>query len=216
MNSRIIFVFLLALIVFTNRKAEAQRDSVKVKHEVIVESAGDTLIIVSPGHGEIDHGMGQIRIEREVMINSDGDTTMIANVMRHPMVRGRHHGKGSHRIRHRSGHARGKRNGRHHVGSEHEGRRELQKMEAEASRLARKLSEADESSYQEMEQKLRVHLEKIFDHKQAMDQERIDRERSDLEARSRTMEDRQENRDTIIEDRINQLLGRGSSYRWSP
>ncbi len=75
------------------------------------------------------------------------------------------------------------------------------------------MREADEESHQEKEEKLRAQLEKIFDYKQEMELGEIDRKRIELEAQSRTVEERQKNRDVIIEDRINQLMGRGSSYR---
>lgn len=97
---------------------------------------------------------------------------------------------------------------------EHGDSRELRGMETEARRLVRQLRQADEETYSEKEEMLRVQLEKIFDHKQAMKMKELDQKRSDIEEQSKIMEERQSNREAIIKDRINQLLGRGSSYRW--
>ena len=146
---------MLALTVFVTDESEAQRDSVKVEHEVIVNSAGDTLVIIAPVYGNIRHGARQIRIEREVTINSDGDTTIIANVTRDPKVRmllHSHGGQCGRRIRNRLEHRGRKRGREHHVHLEKRGSRELREVETEARCLARELREADEESHQEKEE----------------------------------------------------------------
>ena len=190
----------------------------KVKREVIINSAGDTLIIVNTGHEDMKYGMRRVRMEREITINSDGDTMIVANVTS-PGMRMRRYGQGDRtrqRVRHRFGHRGRKRDRGRDMSLWHEERRELREMEMEARRLARELRQADEESYREKEEELRVQLEKIFDYKQDVELEEIDQKRSSLERQSKTMEERRENKEVIIEDRINQLLGRGSSYRWSP
>jgi len=189
----------------------AQQDSIKVEHEVSINSAGDTLIVIYPGYGDMEHRERHVHIDQEIIVSADKDTVIVTNGMREPRIRVRHRSQGGHswdRLRHRR-----KNRGRNQR-MEHEDARELRQMEMRARRLAQEVRQADEDSYDEKEALLRAQLEKIFDYKQAMKMKEIDKKRSELEEQSNVAQERQENRKVIIEDRVNQLLHRGSSYRW--
>ncbi len=190
--------------------------SMHVEREVIVSADGDTMIVTetSPRH----HQRGrQLHTEREIAINVDGDTTIVSTVTegsRRTNMRRSHTGhQMRHRLRQRPG-SRKRMRGHDRGSYEHRDSRELRKMETEARKLARQLRQADEETYSEKEAMLRVQLEKIFDYKQEIRMEELNQKRSDLEEQSRITEERQSNRDAIIKDRIRELLGHGSLYRW--
>ena len=87
-------------------------------------------------------------------------------------------------------------------------------MEAEAHRLAAAVRQADDEDRSEHEEALRNHLAELFDYKLQLEKQSIEEARERLQGRSDTLEQRRANQDQIIEDRLNQLLGRGSVYRW--
>lgn len=185
--------------------------------EVTVSIDGDTMMVTkrSPERGRRGDRKREVVIEREI-VNSDGDTTIVSVVRgggREVRLRRSRTGhQMRHRLRHRSGSRRQMRV--RDVHREHGDSRELREMETEARRLARELRQADEETHSEKEEMLRAQLEKIFDHKQAMKMKELDQKRSDIEEQSRIIEERQSNREAIIKDRIHQLLGYGSLYRW--
>ncbi len=190
--------------------------SMHVEREVIISADGDTMIVTetSPRH----HRRGrQLHTEREIVINADGDTTIVSTVTggsRRSNIRRSHTGhQMRHRVRQRPG-PRKRMRGRDMSSYGHRDSRELRRMETEARKLARQLRQADEETYSEKEAMLRVQLEKIFDYKQEMRMEELNQKRSDLEEQSRITEERQSNRDAMIKDRIRELLGHGSLYRW--
>ena len=184
---------------------------------VIVSVDGDTVMVTKRGPERSRRGdrEREVVVEREI-INSDGDTTIVSVVRegdrKERVRRSRTVRQIRNRLRQRSGSRKQIR--MHDVRRELGDSRELREMEVEARRLARQLRQADEESYQEKEEMLRAQLEKIFDYKQAMKMKELDQKRSDIEEQSKIVEERQSNREAIIKDRINQLLGRGSSYRW--
>ncbi len=92
--------------------------------------------------------------------------------------------------------------------------RELQRMETEARRLAAMARRAEDEAKAEHEQALREHLAKIFEFKHEMQSKALERAREGIETRAETLEARAANRDTIIENRMNQLLGRDAVFRW--
>ncbi len=213
--------FCLAFMVFSFHNAKAQRDTVNVERRVIVTSEGDTVIVMNSSTDRMrirgDRGQN-LRIEREITIDSDGDTTAVEAMIRDPRFRMRFSNRGDHRYwepRQRSKISRRKRNHRNRMArQDHSYTRELREMEAEARGLARELRQAEEDTRDEKEQRLREQLEKIFDYKQVRDMEEVDQKRTNLDERQLTLEERRNNKDSIIQDRMNQLLGRGSSYRW--
>ncbi|MCY3593863.1 MAG: hypothetical protein OXH01_01300 [Bacteroidetes bacterium] len=184
---------------------------------VVVRVNGDTLMATNnpPRRNRKGDLEAETFIER-VMVNSDGDSTMVTiwtkgdpeeRVERSRTVR-----QIRNRLRQRSGSRKQIR--MRDVRRERGDSGELREMEVEARRLARQLRQTDEESYQEKEEMLREQLEKIFDYKQAMKMKELDQKRRDNEEQRKIMEERQTNREAIIKDRINQLLGRGSSYDW--
>ena len=187
-------------------------------HMEIISADGDTILVMHEGPRRSWRGdrEGEVYIGQGIIVNSDGDTTVVSAVtggdhrIRMRRAHARHQMR--HRLHHRSG-SRERMRGRD-VHEEHGDSRELREMEVEVRRLAQQLRQADEETYSEKEEMLRAQLEKIFDHKQAMKMKELDQKRSDIEEQSKIMEERQSNREVIIKDRINQLLGRGSSYRW--
>lgn len=185
--------------------------------EVTVSIDGDTMMVTKRAseRGRRGDREREVVIEREI-VNSDGDTTIVSVVRggdREVRLRRSRTGhQMRHRLRQRSGSRKQMR--MRDMRREHGDSRELREMETEARRLARELRQADEETYSEKEEMLRAQLEKIFDYKQAMKVKELDQKRSDIEEQSRVIEERQSNREAIIKDRINQLLGRGSSYRW--
>jgi len=175
--------------------------------DVEINSEGDTLMIIHYGDAGLDMPTRRVRIQREISIDSDGDTTIVTNLMRSPRMKGRQHHQrhGHHRFMHQR---------QHIVYHESDDAIKLQQMEKEALALARELRRADEGSHPEKEEALRVQLQKIFDFKHEMKSKRLAQRQQKLEMRSQSVEERLENQEIIIEDRMNQLLGRGSSYRW--
>jgi len=89
----------------------------------------------------------------------------------------------------------------------------LRQMEMETRRLARSLrmAEGDERDRQRAE--LQEKLQKIFDYKQQMRQERIDRLRAMLEEETEEHAEREALRQEIIERRLQELIGE-SRYAW--
>ncbi|MYD68065.1 MAG: hypothetical protein F4241_06840 [Rhodothermaceae bacterium] len=154
-------------------------------------------------------------IERAI-VNSDGDTTTVTIWIKGDPEERVDRSRTVRQIRNRLHQRSGSRQQiqMHNVRRELGDSRELREMEVEARRLARQLRQADEESYQEKEEMLREQLEKIFDYKQKVRMKELDQKRRDIEEQRKIMEERQSNREAIIKDRINQLLGRGSSYRW--
>ena len=201
-----VFLLTAGLLLTAVQSVEAQQDSVKV---VI---AGDSAIVIK-GHPVHKRMAGQrMHIEREVTVDSDGDTTIVVNAVtgarrfsnRHRMYRHRRHDMHCGQGRHCD-------HGRYHDDDQSD---KLGKMEAEARRMARELRRADAQTYNEKEELLRAHLEKIFDLKYTVTAESIEEKLSELEEQRKMLEARQSKKDLIIEDRISQLLGRGSLYHW--
>ena len=190
--------------------------SMHAEREVIISADGDTMIVTETSPRRYRRGR-QFHTEREIVINADGDTTIVSTVTggsRRPNMRRSHtRHQMRHRLRQRPESQKGIW-GRDRSNYEHRDSRELRKMETEARELARQLRQADEETYSEKEAMLRAQLEKIFDYKQEIRMEKLSQKRSDLEEQSRITEERQINRDAMIEDRIRELLGHGSLYRW--
>ncbi len=230
----ILWISLLMIV----QNVEAQQDTLRVEKRVIVSADEDTMIVITtlPEHEEevIISADGdtmivtetsprryrrgrQLHIEREIVINADGDTTIVSTVTGGSRRTSMHRSHTGHQMRHRLRQRPGSRKrmrGRDMSSYEHRDSRELRRMETEARKLARQLRQADEETYSEKEAMLRVQLEKIFDYKQEMRMEELNQKRSDLEEQSRITGERQSNRDAMIKDRIRELLGHGSLYRW--
>ncbi len=217
----LVATFCFVFGMFSFQSANAQKDSVYTERDVIITSDRDTLIVMDSSSRRMhirDHRRRNFQIEREITIDSEGDTTIVDSFVRDPKVQihisnGRDHWHRGFRqrpeISRRKRFIRDRR--RRH---DHSHTSELRNMEAEAHRLARELRRADEDARDETEQMLREQLEKIFDYKQVQDTEALNRNRSSLDDQHSTLEERLNNRDEIIQDRMNQLLGRGSSYQW--
>lgn len=89
----------------------------------------------------------------------------------------------------------------------------LRKMEAQSHKLAKKARSAGGEEREELEGELRDHLEAIFALKQARRLELIEMLRAALDSAVSENEDRESNREEIIERRFDELLGR-SRYKW--
>lgn len=149
---------------------------------------------------------GQVVVERHVEV--DGDSVVyITNFPRRSRsarveVERRREGQGE-RARSRDDRSQGA-----------EQSAELRRMEAKARQLVRAVRNADDDERAEHEEALRTHLAEMLDLKLSLEQRMIEEGRERLSKREETLAQRRENRDVIIEDRMNQLLGRGSAYRW--
>ncbi len=171
--------------------------------EVIISMEGDTMMVTKRPNRRGDRERGDVFIEREI-VSSDRNRARRKLRERVQRFRSRSHQSPSMRQRMRVYDVRG----------EERGERELRQMELEARRLARQLRQADEKSYREVEEMLKAQLEKIFEHKQSMMRRELDQKRRDLEEDGKVLEQRQGNREAIINDRMNELLGRESIYGW--
>jgi len=192
-------------------------DSFRMSPDIIISTEGDTLFVIHSDEHDSDRRMRHINVEREIVINANGDTTIVTNIERSARMGERRHNSRK-RIHHRDRHRVGERRQmRHRHRSDHQRSEEsrlLRQMEAEARNLARKARQADEEDYPEKERLLLEQLEKIFDFKHNMKSHALSQRESDVKIQTRTLEQRQKNKAIIIDDRLNQLLGRGSSYNW--
>ena len=185
--------------------------------DVEINTEGDTLMVMHHGNAGFNMPMRRIRIARGLRIDSHRDTTVVTERIRSPRMRGRRHHQRYRRHRgspHRHGHPRF-RHERYHI-NHHQSENEikLQQMEKEAMALAREVRSADEDSYAEKREALRAQLHNIFDFKHEIKSKQLIRQQLELDMQSQSMEERQNNREIIIEDRMNQILGGGSSYHW--
>jgi len=185
--------------------------------DVEINSQGDTLMIIHHGDGEFIMPKRRMQIERELRIDSDGDTTMVTELVRPSRMRGRRHHQRYRRHRgspHQHSHPRFRHQIHHSDHHPSEDEITLQQMEKKARELASEVRGAHEDSYAEKREALRVQLHKIFDFKHEIKSKQLTRQRLELDTQTQSMEERHNNREIIIEDRMNQILGRGSSYHW--
>ena len=91
---------------------------------------------------------------------------------------------------------------------------ELRRMESKARELARAVRDASDEDRGELEAALRAHLAEMLDHKLSLEARAIDEAQEELSRRRETLAQRQENHAQIVQERMNQLLGRGSAYQW--
>ena len=162
------------------------------------------------------NGGGQVTVRIEKEVEADGDTTIVTHTTREPVqVRGRDARRARQEIQRRSRRGdRGRWQRRSDRGSRGEQSSELRQMEDEARRLAREVRGAEGEERAAQEQTLREHLGKMFDLKLQQEEERWEAYLEGVDERFETWEARAENREQIIEERLSQLLRRGSSYRW--
>lgn len=93
-------------------------------------------------------------------------------------------------------------------------RAEIAQMDMESRRLAMKIREADEADRAGLERELQDLLADIFDRKMALREERIDALREQLGEAEEARQERQQNRQEIIERRLKELLGERDKYDW--
>ncbi len=93
-------------------------------------------------------------------------------------------------------------------------RSEVMKLEMESRRLAQQARRAEGEERARLEGELEEKLLEIFERKQALQEERIDRLRGDLDELLDKHNERDQNRAEIIERRMNELLGKTSKYDW--
>ena len=91
---------------------------------------------------------------------------------------------------------------------------EMRRMESKARELARAVRDASDEDRAEHEAALRAHLAEMLDHKLSLEARAIDEAQEELSRRRETLAQRQENHAQIVQERMNQLLGRGSAYQW--
>lgn len=99
-------------------------------------------------------------------------------------------------------------------GESMKGRSEVMKMERESRRLARQARQAEGDERDRLEAELEQHLQQIFERKQALREEEIDRMREALDKALDAHNERSSNRAEIIERRLRQLLGKEDKYDW--
>jgi hypothetical protein len=93
-------------------------------------------------------------------------------------------------------------------------RSELMRMETESQRLARRARRAEGQEKADLERELEEQLNEIFDRKQALQEERIDRLRDEMDKALDRHNERDQHREEIIERRLRQLLGRQDRLDW--
>jgi len=93
-------------------------------------------------------------------------------------------------------------------------RTELMKMEMESQRLARRARRADGDERAQLEQELEEKLNEVFDRKQALREERVEKLREALNKALDQQNDRDQSRNEIIERRLRELLGQSGKYDW--
>ena len=91
---------------------------------------------------------------------------------------------------------------------------EIARMDMESRRLAMKIREADAADRAELERELQSLLEDIFDRKLALRAERVEALREQLDEAESARQERQQNRQEIIERRMKELLGERDKYDW--
>ena len=94
------------------------------------------------------------------------------------------------------------------------GRSEVMRMEMESRRLAQQARRAEGEERTRLEAELDEKLQEIFDRKQALREEQIDKLREEMNEALDKHNEREQNRREIIERRLNQLLGKSSRYDW--
>jgi hypothetical protein len=93
-------------------------------------------------------------------------------------------------------------------------RSEIAQMEMESRRLAQRARRAEGEERARLETELEEQLQDIFDRKQAMREEQIDRLREELDKALDAHNERSGHQSEIIERRMRQLLGREDKYDW--
>lgn len=91
---------------------------------------------------------------------------------------------------------------------------EISKKEREARQLARQLRNAEASERSSIEADLDQLLEEIFDDKLALRQERLERQREEVQKLADELREREQSRKEIIERRKAELTGRGDYLEW--
>lgn len=93
-------------------------------------------------------------------------------------------------------------------------RSEIARMDMESRRLAMEIREADEADRTELERELQDLLEDLFDRKLTLRAERVEALREQLDEAEAARQERQQNRQEIIERRMKELLGERDKYDW--
>lgn len=93
-------------------------------------------------------------------------------------------------------------------------RSEVMRMEMESRRLAQRARRAEGEERTRLESELEEKLQEIFARKQALREEQIDQLREEMNEALDKHNERSQNRQEIIERRLNQLLGKSTRYDW--
>ncbi len=91
---------------------------------------------------------------------------------------------------------------------------ELFRMEQETRDLARQAREADGSERRRLEEELQKKLETLFERKQEIRREALDRREEELQEERRTLDARERNRNKIVQERLRDLLGENKEMEW--
>jgi hypothetical protein len=94
------------------------------------------------------------------------------------------------------------------------GRSEIMKMEMESQRLAQQARRAEGAERTRLEQELEDKLTEIFDRKQALREERIERLRESMNDALEEHNNRNQARSEIVDRRLRELLGQRDKYDW--
>jgi len=94
------------------------------------------------------------------------------------------------------------------------GRSEIMKMEMESQRLAQQARRAEGAERTRLEQELEEKLNELFDRKQALREERIERLRASMNQALDEQNERTQARSEIIDRRLRELLGQHDKYDW--
>ena len=93
-------------------------------------------------------------------------------------------------------------------------RQEIRRLEMESHQLARQVRRADDDERAQLEQELAEKLNEIFDRKQALREKRVEQLREAMNKALDEQNDREANRNEIIDRRLRELLGQRDRYDW--
>lgn len=190
--------------VHRTRYSIARRAPDFVERDVVVNTEGDSVVVIIRGD-RVMRARTPERMERghrRVRGRTDGHHRRGHSRNYGRMERGRRHVRD--RARRHQGHGRGwdsDRRGLHHSESEfsREHAEELREMMVELRRLAREVRQTDEETHAEKMEALKAKVGMLFDHQQLL--------------HARMMEERQENKEELIKELMDRLLGKRSSGR---
>lgn len=197
-------------------------DRSSAKSTFTVDSAGDLKsdFFVFELDGDVVNGSGSSVFFKSDNITSDNDDVMVL-YGRHKMGAGKLAFGNQHatfELLDNSFQRSGAMWGNSPFGSVHFGNRgetdEIRLLESEAAEMAGEIRSASDGEQEGLQSMLKELLGRIFDLKIDNTEERLDKMNIELNTLSDRIEDRNQSREDIIQQRYNELVGKGDSLAW--